>query len=131
MKKIKTQERFEFLIITLGCCRFWEVAQAALGGQCGIRNRDTLGCCLWQCCFPRREKEGVGQEGRNLGEHLCGAVLPQQDTEQQRCCKMWDSEVRALMGSRQKETRLKCNLFLLSIIFTSIARGLVLISSLF
>lgn len=65
----------------------WGVAQAALGGQCGIRNRDTLGgrsqCCLWHCCFPTREKEGMEQEGRNPGEPLWGAVPTQHNTEQQ------------------------------------------------
>lgn len=136
MKKTKTRERFEFLTITWGYCRStWEVAQAAPGGQCGIRNRDVLGgrsqCCLWHCCFPRREEEGMGQEGRNLGEHLGGAALPQHDTEQQRWCEMSDSEVRALMGSRQRETRLKYSIFFLFIIFTWIARRLVSISDLF
>ena len=89
MEEIKTQQRFEFLIVTLDHWRSnWKVAQAAVGGQREIRNRDTPGgrsqCSLWHCCFPRSEKEGRHRAG---GEIFGGEKFGAQHTSVNSVCE--------------------------------------------
>lgn len=114
MKKIKTQERFEFLIITSGCCRSsWEIAQAAPGGQCGIRDAQggRSSAASGTAAFPEGRRKVWSRRGgmwESIFEELFSPSTTQSSTDPARCGTVraepwWEA------GRRKLNTTFSCS----------------------